>query len=250
MDTELYDEFGNYIGPDIDSDSDSDDDNLNNQNLNGAAGEGDDDNDGDPRAIQDDGAGDDDVPSDAGLSLLELRSYSKLFLSALCWSGVCSVVLHEDKRYYPSAEDVYGPDVETLVEEEDMMEITEPIIKPIKSRKFAHSIKELPATTYSMEFLTDLMDNPALIRNVAICGHLSHGKTSFVDNLVEETHVDIFKPEDERLKFTDTLFIEQERQLSIKSAPMTLVLSDTRDKSYLVNVFDTPGHVNFSDEVF
>ena len=85
---------------------------------------------------------------------------------------VALVVLHEDKRYYPSAEDVYGPDVETLVEEEDTMQITEPIIQPVKNRKFAHSLKDLPKTKYSMEFLADLMDNAELIRNVAICGHL------------------------------------------------------------------------------
>jgi 116 kDa U5 small nuclear ribonucleoprotein component len=37
--------------------------------------------------------------------------------------------------------------------------------------------------------------------------------------------------------------------LSIKSTPMSLVLPDFRDKSYLLNLFDTPGHPNFSDEV-
>jgi len=37
--------------------------------------------------------------------------------------------------------------------------------------------------------------------------------------------------------------------LSIKSTPMSLILSDSREKSYLINLFDTPGHPNFSDEV-
>lgn len=45
------------------------------------------------------------------------------------------------------------------------------------------------------------------------------------------------------------LLIFQERGVSIKSMPVTLVLQDLRSKSYLVNLFDTPGHVNFSDEV-
>lgn len=40
-----------------------------------------------------------------------------------------------------------------------------------------------------------------------------------------------------------------QRGVSIKSQPVTLVLPDVRNKSYLMNVFDTPGHVNFSDEI-
>ena len=37
--------------------------------------------------------------------------------------------------------------------------------------------------------------------------------------------------------------------LSIKSTPVSLILSDSRDKSYLINLYDTPGHPNFTDEV-
>lgn len=40
-----------------------------------------------------------------------------------------------------------------------------------------------------------------------------------------------------------------DRGLSIKCNPITLVLPDSRDKSYLFNLLDTPGHPNFSDEV-
>ena len=47
-----------------------------------------------------------------------------------------AVVLHEDKKYYPSASEVYGPDVETVVQEEDTQPLTEPIIKPVKPNKF------------------------------------------------------------------------------------------------------------------
>jgi len=50
-------------------------------------------------------------------------------------------------------------------------------------------------------------------------------------------------------RFTDARKDEQERLLSIKSTPMSLVLPDCRDKSYLLNIFDTPGHPNFSDEL-
>lgn len=50
-------------------------------------------------------------------------------------------------------------------------------------------------------------------------------------------------------KWTDTRKDEVERKLSIKASPMTLVLPDSREKSYLFNFIDTPGHPNFSDEV-
>ena len=46
------------------------------------------------------------------------------------------VVLHEDKKYYASAVEVYGEDVETLVMEEDAQPLTEPIIKSVKLRRF------------------------------------------------------------------------------------------------------------------
>lgn len=51
--------------------------------------------------------------------------------------------------------------------------------------------QELPETTYNMEFLADLMDSAELIRTVALIGHLHHGKTSFMDCLLMQTHPDL-----------------------------------------------------------
>ncbi|KAH6939557.1 hypothetical protein HPB50_019512 [Hyalomma asiaticum] len=163
--------------------------------------------------------------------------------------GDMQVVLHEDKKYYPSAVEVYGPDVETIVQEEDAQPLTEPIIAPIKHRKFSFVEQDLPMTTYDLEFLTDLMDNSELIRNVALVGHLHHGKTSFVDCLIEQTHPHLRAKECKNLRYTDTLYTEQEARVSIKASPVTLLLQDLKQKSFILNVFDTPGHVNFSDEV-
>ena len=87
-----------------------------------------------------------------------------------------AVVLHEDKKYYPTAMEVYGPEVETLVQEEDAQPLTEPIIAPVRKNKFQHVENDLPTTTYDPEFMADLMDNPNLVRNVALVGHLHHGK--------------------------------------------------------------------------
>lgn len=218
MDTDLYDEFGNYIGPEIASDSDDDD-------------EGRDRDDDDDRRMAITGDDDDDIePDDADEAEMQ-------------------VVLHEDKKYYPTAEEVYGPEVETIVHEEDTQALSEPIIAPVKKKKFTLAEQDLPSTAYNIEFLADITDNPNLIRNVALAGHLHHGKTSFVDCLIEQTHPELVVKEGHDLRYTDTLFTEQERGVSIKSSPVTLVVPDVRNKSYLLNLFDTPGHVNFSDEV-
>ncbi|XP_065666010.1 116 kDa U5 small nuclear ribonucleoprotein component isoform X4 [Hydra vulgaris] len=218
MDTDLYDEFGNYIGPELPSDDDSDE-------------SSDQENDDDDRDEEDEEITEKDNDT------VEVSH---------------AVVLHEDKKYYPSAVEVYGPDVETIVQEEDEQLLTEPIIKPASRRKFALVEQELPATTYDMEFLADQMDNSDLIRNVALIGNLHSGKSNFVDALFEQTHPELNKKVNDGgadMNYTDTLFTERERGVSIKSTPVTLVLPDSKGKSFLLNIFDTPGHVNFSDEV-
>ncbi|XP_047135994.1 116 kDa U5 small nuclear ribonucleoprotein component isoform X1 [Hydra vulgaris] len=218
MDTDLYDEFGNYIGPELPSDDDSDE-------------SSDQENDDDDREDEDE------ETTEKDNDTVEVSH---------------AVVLHEDKKYYPSAVEVYGPDVETIVQEEDEQLLTEPIIKPASRRKFALVEQELPATTYDMEFLADQMDNSDLIRNVALIGNLHSGKSNFVDALFEQTHPELNKKVNDGgadMNYTDTLFTERERGVSIKSTPVTLVLPDSKGKSFLLNIFDTPGHVNFSDEV-
>ena len=167
-----------------------------------------------------------------------------------------AVILHEDKQYYPTAQQVYGPDVETLVQEEDAQPLSEPIIAPIQQKKFTIQEADLPNVYFSRDFMTDLMNFPAQIRNIAFAGHLHHGKTALMDMLVMQTHdIDeklekrMGKKRDEQLRYTDVHILERARGISIKAAPMSLVLQGTRGKSHLFNILDTPGHVNFVDEV-
>lgn len=223
MDGDLYDEFGNYIGPDLESDEEED--NLYGSEFASARRDEDQDEDRDDRNEDQDH----EMNEDEGVSN--------------------AVVLHEDKKYYPSAVEVYGPDVETIVHEEDAQPLTEPIIAPVKRSRFSVVEQDIPDTTYDLEFLADLMDTPDLIRNVALCGHLHHGKTTFSDALIEQTHPGIGSIESKDLRYTDTLFTEIERGVTIKTQPLTILLPDSKGKSYLLNIMDTPGHVNFSDEV-
>ena len=167
-----------------------------------------------------------------------------------------AVVLHEDKQYYPTAQQVYGADVETMVQEEDTQSLAQPIIAPIVQKKFTIQEADLPPVYFSRDFMTDLMNFPEQVRNVALAGHLHHGKTAFMDMLVTETHNIQEKLDrkhgrknEEQLRYTDTHNLERERGVSIKSAPMSLVLQSTKGKSHLLNIIDTPGHVNFADEV-
>lgn len=167
-----------------------------------------------------------------------------------------AVVLHEDKQYYPTAQQLYGQDVETMVQEEDTQSLAQPIIAPVVQKKFTVQEEDLPPVFFNRDFMTDLMNFPEQIRNVAIVGHLHHGKTALMDMLVLQTH-DINerlekrqgKRRDDQLRYTDTHVVERERGVSTKSAPMSLVLQGTKGKSHLINIIDTPGHVNFADEV-
>lgn len=64
-----------------------------------------------------------------------------------------SVVLHEDKRYYPAALEVFGPDVETIVQEEDAQALSVPLVAPVKKKKFQLKEQDLPSTVYNMEWV-------------------------------------------------------------------------------------------------
>ncbi len=235
MDGDLYDEFGNYIGPELDSDEEEE--NVYGSELASSSRYRRDDDDDDEEQEEDE----------------EERENNQLMETNAGDSGgggsSSAIVLHEDKKYYPTAEEIYGPDVETIVHEEDAQPLTEPIIAPVKRSRFSIVEQDVPNTTYELEFLADLMDTPELIRNIAICGHLHHGKTTFCDALIEQTHPDIGSIESKDLRYTDTLFTEIERGVTIKTQPFTILLPDTKGKSYLLNIMDTPGHVNFSDEV-
>ncbi|KAJ1327592.1 U5 small nuclear ribonucleoprotein component [Microdochium nivale] len=223
---DLYDEFGNFIGEDADG--------------------------SEPESEQGVGADaylDQDDQSDHEATGQELMQLDDEGPSN-------AVVLHEDKQYYPTAQQVYGEHVETMVQEEDSQPLTQPIIAPVEIKKFSVEETDLPPVYFDREFMTDLMNFPDQMRNIALAGNLHHGKTALMDMLVLETHNIAHRLEhrtgkkrDEQLRYTDVTIVERERGVSAKAAPMSLVLQSTKGKSHLLNIIDTPGHVDFVDEV-
>ncbi|KAI9591912.1 P-loop containing nucleoside triphosphate hydrolase protein [Syncephalis fuscata] len=231
MDDSLYDEFGNYLGPDLPS---SDDEGSDMEQHNARVG---------GRRMETDY---DMVDVDEEEVEAEERSTTALVRMEDIPAN--QVILHEDKKYYPTAEEVYGEGVETLVQEEDTQLLSEPIVQSTKVKSFTLSEKDLPTTSYRKEYLVEMTQYPTLIRNIAIVGHLHHGKSTFVDMLIAETH-DVPRKLEKQRRYTDTHPLERGRGISIKAMPMSLLLPNSKGKSYVFNMLDTPGHVNFSDEV-
>ncbi|GJE86221.1 116 kDa U5 small nuclear ribonucleoprotein component [Phanerochaete sordida] len=220
---EDYDEFGNYIGADLDSDDE--------EEISQPYGQ----QQREPSAQPLEGFEAMEAVEEGALMQVDEPTHN-------------AVVLHEDKQYYPTAQQVYGEDVETLVQEEDAQPLTEPIIAPIKVRKWTVEEKDMPETRFDKGFLLQMTGFTEFVRNVAIVGHLHHGKTALMDMLAFETHK-MDWDSDHQTRYTDTHVLSRERQISIKSMPMSLVLQNSYGRSHLIHLVDTPGHVNFVDEV-
>lgn len=282
---DLYDEFGNYVGPDLDSSSDDDSSSSGASSRDGGGGGSAPDDASDVSS--------DDVSRDGG---------GRADADALVLRGdgegggggegedlgtapaASAIVLHEDKVHYPSAAEVYGEGVRTAVLDEDAMDLEEPLVAPVRKKTFSlvrDEAEEREAYGGDMlrpgdkkgggegedlvsdRYLASLVANETTRtrRCAALVGHLHGGKTSLVDLFVEQAKVPSTKGfgvhgpraalESHRgggPRTTDTLRAEQDRQMSIKSCPIALCLPDTRGKTFALTLIDCPGHANFHDE--
>ncbi|XP_039270874.2 elongation factor 2-like [Styela clava] len=112
---------------------------------------------------------------------------------------------------------------------------------------------------FTVDQIREIMDKKANIRNMSVIAHVDHGKSTLTDSLVSKAGI-IAGAKAGETRFTDTRKDEQERCITIKSTAISLfyelpekdmqhIKCEKDGNGFLINLIDSPGHVDFSSEV-
>jgi len=106
---------------------------------------------------------------------------------------------------------------------------------------------------FTVEQIRTIMDKTEMIRSMSVIAHVDHGKSTLTDSLICKAGIISAKAAGDA-RFTDTRADEQERGVTIKSTGVSLYFEHDQDdgkgmRPHLINLIDSPGHVDFSSEV-
>jgi elongation factor 2 len=112
---------------------------------------------------------------------------------------------------------------------------------------------------FTVDQIRALMDKPTNIRNMSVIAHVDHGKSTLTDSLVSKAGI-IAGSKAGETRYTDTREDEKERGITIKSTAISMyfeidkeqlpsIKQKTEGNEFLINLIDSPGHVDFSSEV-